>query len=218
MGIIVGREQHTVPRGLQFRVARAGGYNLFGDPNFRIVWGWSRLTLIGGEWEDYNPDGSLSRRVIEFRREPKYFLALNRFHVEKWLPPAMFGTPRQWFEMTKEVVGGLTIAAGGPYPSRGEYEHCWTVQTPSGKFAPLTVSMCETVVRAVEWSRHLNRSDRKAAIDRREERKEKDFQTEGKALLEDARPAFMGQPQVRVPKIGESNGNHRRRKHLSLPT
>ncbi len=204
MQIRIGCEQQDVPRELQSRVARAGGFNFFGEPYFRVVWGWSRLTLIGGEWEDYDQNGSLLRRAIEFRKEPKYFLGLDRFHMEKWMPPETFGTPRQWYEMTQEVVGGRTISASGPYPSRGEYEHCWTIQTPAGEFAPLDVSMCETVVRAVEFSRHLVRSDRKAAIDRREERKKKDFEEEGMALMEDARPAFLGQPQVRVPEIGES--------------
>jgi len=205
--IQIGRELQTVPPGLQSLVARAGGFNILGEPNFRVIWGWSRLTLIGGEWEDYSEDGSyLIRRVIEFREEPKYFLGLNRFHIEKWMPPEMYGPPQCWYDMTEEVGGGRSIDASGEFPSRGEYEHCWTIQNADQSFTPLDVHMCEVVIRAIEASRNMNRIDRRAAIDRREAQKEKDFELDSMNILHDARPALSGQPFVSVPvNLGGSN-------------
>src|SRR5690242_15144526 len=47
------RETHEAPLSLQLRLAHAGGLNRFGEPNFRAVWGWSRLTWIGGKMDGY---------------------------------------------------------------------------------------------------------------------------------------------------------------------
>jgi hypothetical protein len=33
-------------------VPRAGDMNRYGEPNFRVVWGGSRLAWIGGRWTD----------------------------------------------------------------------------------------------------------------------------------------------------------------------
>ena len=46
-------------------LALAGGRNRFGEPNYRAVWGWSRLDWIGGKWEDRDASGSLIREVVE---------------------------------------------------------------------------------------------------------------------------------------------------------
>ena len=44
--IQVTREIHDAPAAIQERVARAGGANRFGEPNFRVVWGGARLAWI----------------------------------------------------------------------------------------------------------------------------------------------------------------------------
>ncbi len=46
--IRVTRETHEAPAEIQERVARAGGWNIYGEANFRVVWGGSRLCWIGG--------------------------------------------------------------------------------------------------------------------------------------------------------------------------
>ena len=39
---------------------------------------------------------------------------------------------------TMEIVNGRSVAALGPYPSRGDYEHCFTLEGPRGEFVQLT--------------------------------------------------------------------------------
>ena len=67
------RETHPTPESVAQRLQRAGGMNRFGEPNYRAVWGWNRLTWIGGKFEEHDPaTGSLLREVVELRQEPKY--------------------------------------------------------------------------------------------------------------------------------------------------
>lgn len=195
----VGRESKECPPAIQELVTRAGGRNLYGRPNFRVVWGWSRLTLIGGQWTDWVAEEQKLREVIEYRWEPKY-LPFDRWHVEKWMSPEFFGSPEQWRLITREVIDGREIEALGPYPARGDYEHCFTIADADGSYLPLTPSVVEKVVAAVEASRHLIAADRKAALERREDKKEKDWDGEADAILDDALPAFAGAPSVLVTK------------------
>ncbi len=147
--ILVVRETHATPQSVAHRLARAGGSNRFGDPNYRAVWGWNRLAWIGGKFEEHDPStGSFLREVIELRQEPKY-PAVNRWHIEKWLPPELYGSPRQWYAQTIERENGVCTPALGPYPSRGEYEHCFTLEGPRGEFLQLTPTIAEHA-RAVD--------------------------------------------------------------------
>jgi hypothetical protein len=76
--IRVLRETHEAPASIQQRIARAGGTNRYDEPNFRVVWGGSRLTWIGGRWVDRDAQGNKIREAIELRRVPKYFQADRR--------------------------------------------------------------------------------------------------------------------------------------------
>src|SRR5208282_4975112 len=55
--IRVLRETHDASAEVQQRLEHAGGYNVLGQPAFRVVWGWSRLSWIGGRWEDRDSSG-----------------------------------------------------------------------------------------------------------------------------------------------------------------
>ncbi len=166
------RETHEAPAEVACELALAGGYNRFGEPNYRAAWGWSRLDWIGGKWEDRNASGALVREVFELRREPKY-TPHNRWHIERWMPPESYGSPAQWHAQTLEIENGRNMPALGPYPSRGDYEHCFTLQGPNGEFVQLTPAAARHVARAIEASRGAVQSTKREALDeqtRREER------------------------------------------------
>src|ERR1019366_7496654 len=57
------RETHDTPAEVARELALAGGLNRFGEPNYRAVWGWSRLDWIAGKWEDRDAGGALLREV-----------------------------------------------------------------------------------------------------------------------------------------------------------
>jgi hypothetical protein len=89
------------------------------------------------------------------------------------MPPEFYGTPDQWSTLTAETEDGIRIPALGPYPARGDYEHCFTLQTSAGEFEPLSAAACDWIVRAIEWSRRQPRADKRAALEQREARLER---------------------------------------------
>jgi hypothetical protein len=189
--IRVTRETHEAPAAIQERVARTGGSNRYGKPNFRVVWGGARLAWIGGRWTDRDAHGNLIRQAIELRRVPKY-LPLDRWHIERWMPPESYGSPGEWYAHTIETEDGISLPALGPYPSRGEYEHCYTLEGPRGEFIPLTAAACDWIVRAVEWGRRQPRITRRGALAAREERRAREFDSAADDVFDDAGPAFHG--------------------------
>ncbi len=198
--IQVIREAKRAPREIAERLARVGGLNRYGRPNFRVVWGWSRLTWIGGKWTDRDASGNVLREVVELRRVPKY-LPLDRWHLERWLPPELYGPPKRWYAQTverQEGVAASSIPALGPFPREGEYEHCFTLEGPRGEFLPLSVSVVEWLVRAIEYSRSLPPARKRRALAEREEKADREYEAWAWQILDDAVPAFHAQPFVAV--------------------
>ncbi len=173
--IRVLRETHQPWPSIARRLELAGGRNRFGEPNYRAVWGWSRLAWVGGKWEDRNAAGELLREVAELRYVPKY-APHDRWHIERWLPPESYGSPEQWYAQTLELAGGRHIPALGPYPHRGEYEHCFTLEGPRGEFVQLTPTVAEHIARAIEAGRtRFSAAQRRGALQERERRREKAY-------------------------------------------
>jgi hypothetical protein len=196
--VTILRETHDTPESVSRSLELAGGKNPFGEPNYRAVWGWNRLAWIGGKFEEHDPaTGSLLREVIELRQEPKY-PAVNRWHIEKWLPAEVYGSPRAWYGQTIEVADGRSIPALGPYPARGEYEHCFTMQNARGEFVQLTATAAEHIARAIEWSRKHPRTISRQSLYDRESRAERTYDEAAYDILDDAVPAFHKQPFVTV--------------------
>jgi len=196
--IQIVRETHETPENVAHCLARAGGLNRFGEPNYRAVWGWNRLAWIGGKFAEHDPvTGSLLREVVELRLEPKY-PSVNRWHIERWLPPEAYGSPRQWYSQTIERQNSVSIPALGPYPSRGEYEHCFTLEGPRGEFLQVTPAAAERIARAIECARRSPRSLSRARLYEREQRAERRYEQWAYDVLDDAVPAFHKQPFVTV--------------------
>lgn len=181
--ICVTRETHEAPESLCKRLKQAGGTNRLGEPNFRVVWGGSRLGWIGGRWTDRDAHGNVIREIVELRHVPKY-TPVDRRHLERWTPPESYGSPEQWYERTMETEDGMCVPALGPYPSRGEYEHCFTLNGAENEFVPLTPAACDWVVRAIEWARRQPKSASRAAIVEREARREYEWNRRADEALE----------------------------------
>lgn len=181
--IRVTRETHDPPASLCERLIHAGGTNRLGEPNFRVVWGGSRLGWIGGRWVDRDANGNVLREAIELRQVPKY-APTDRWHIERWTPPEDYGSPQEWYARTVEVEDGVRVPALGPYPSRGEYEHCFTLSGANNEFIPLTTTACDWVIRAVEWARQQPKAAGRAAISLRETRREKEWNSRADEILD----------------------------------
>jgi hypothetical protein len=195
--ILILRELHDTPDSVVQRLRVAGGLNRFGEPNYRVVWGWNRLTWIGGKFEDRDEHGNLLREVVELRLEPKY-PALNRWHVERWVAPEAYGSPRAWYAQTGETANGIRISSLGPYPSRGEYEHCFTLQGLRDEFVQLTPTIVERLARAIEWSRAQPKAAQRARLYDREQQTDRAFESWAYDVLDNEAPALHGQPFVTI--------------------
>lgn len=215
-------ETYETPAWARNALIRAGGLNPLGEPLYRMVWGWSRLSPIGGKWEDKD------KTVFEMRMLPKYMstdehgnLTFNRWHIEKWLPPETYGSPEEWYASTIEYEDevhktGRFLYALGEYPSRGEYELCVTLQGKRGEFMAPSVSILETCVQLIEKGRLEPASKRKAALYEREAKRERDEVERGMDILSDVSPFFKGSYVV-VPEMGESFRVSDRRKYAGSP-
>lgn len=208
MRITITREMKRTPAWVNEEVARAGGYNVFGMPYFRVVWGWARLTLIGGWFDDNDENGRFIRRVAEYRHIPKYY-PLERWHIEKWVPPTtVAGSPAAWNVLTREEEDGRSFQAMGAFPSRGEYEHCFTLYNP--KFPPgdkrsylgLDRETCGYIVRAVQSVRYLVAQDNGRAIYKEAEAKEKRWDSYADSILNDDNQ-FGNRAHIYVPTLSE---------------
>jgi hypothetical protein len=181
--IRVIRETYEAPGDVARELALAGGLNRFGEAHYRAVWGWSRLDWIGGKWEDRDAAGNLLREVVEVRREPKY-LPHDRWHIERWMPPESYGSPEQWCAATCEIANGRSVAALGPFPSRGDYEHCFTLAGPGGEFVQLTAAAARHIARAIETGRGVEKSKGREALEESSRRQEREYDAYAEAVLE----------------------------------
>jgi hypothetical protein len=180
------RETHTPSAHVARVLALAGGANRFGEPNYRAVWGWNRLAWIGGKWEDRDAAGALLRERFELRYEPKY-IPHDRWHIERWCPPELYGSPEQWRRATLEFAAGRGIPALGPYPGRGEYEHAFTLADARGNFVQLTATVAERIATMIERSRALAPRAGREALARREARADRAYDAFAGELLCHAR-------------------------------
>ena len=187
--IRVLRETHDTPAWAERILVHAGGRNRFGDPNFRVVWGWNRLTWIGGRWTDRDASENIIRQRVELRQEPKY-PTLNRWNLERWVAPETYGTPEAWYDTTiksgdDEGAYGCFMAELGPYPARGDYEHAFTIEDVDGQFLQLTPAILRHVARAIEFARGLSNAERKLALNRRTAKEETDYDSFSDTVLSD---------------------------------
>jgi len=180
------------PSWVRARLLTIGGKNCYGEPNYRVAWSSSRLETVAGEWEDYSESGIWLRTVVETRRVPKYWTHPERWIVEKWLPPEEYGSPETWRQQTAEFVRGQTVLQLGPYPERGDYELAFVVEDQKGSYVPLTEAIVEGIVRCIEASRNFSAAQRKAALLRREEKKQETIRKENEDIVADAMLPFHG--------------------------
>lgn len=182
---------HEAPESLKLRLITAGGLNRYDEPNFRVVWGETRETWIGGEWVDTDESGNELRTVTECRRVQKY-LPADRWYLEKWIPPEHYGSPESWNEYNIErddagkpiMAGGKTVPSLGPYPSRGEYEMCYRLDK-DGEFAPLEPEAIETIVRMIRCGEAASKAENRASIFRTAEKKEQSYENFAMDMLND---------------------------------
>jgi hypothetical protein len=204
-------EKRDTPQWATNRVAKLGGNNPLGKPNFRIVWGGSRLHLVGGMFKIVTlTPAPVVTEVAEMRSLHKYFP--HRWWLEKWLPPEAYGSPDEWYESTWNPDAKLHSM--GPYPSEGEYESvtylgqcshmkdedtdwCGLCRLSFGEYVSLEdgIHIFEWHIWALEQSKSVTPGQQKAALFEREQKKKDKVNNRVEQMVRNAmRPAFAIQP------------------------
>jgi hypothetical protein len=88
---IASKETRRCPEEFQRRLTQRFGKNIFGDPNFRIVWGASEFVRIGDVRRD------------KFGTERKGFKdeylchGMACWNILRWKPASLYGTDDLWY-------------------------------------------------------------------------------------------------------------------------
>lgn len=190
MSIKVIRETHSTPRWASRILELAAGFNLRGDPLYRLIWGQNRLDWVGGKW---------ANGAIELRQIPRYsHLGVNKFFVERWYPPSHFGSRDQWEKQTIERVDGISIPALGPYPANGDYDHFYTMEGPDGKFRQLTPNRVRWIAAIIVDSEAANKREMFYRDKVLREQQEAETDATDLAMLKEAQRPFGNEPMVNV--------------------
>lgn len=215
-------EHCYVPPDVARQLEIAGGCNCFGEPNFKLVWGFNRIIKMHGQWEELEPavrsrvpiiqggkivypvlPPRVKSAVIETREVPKY-LPGNCWHLEKWCAPETYGSPEKWGKLGQEVIGRQTIDTAGPFPSRGEYELVMPITsdgTQDGAPIPLVSDVILNLIGLIKSSANFSYLQRRNAIAQREEKKRKGYRELLYDILKDGQPAFHGMEHTVVPEM-----------------
>lgn len=177
------RETHEPPPEISRILRIGGGLNPYGEPNYRLIWGQSRLDWIGGKWEDRDEEGNLLREAYEVRRVPKY--SVDRWIIERWVPAETYGDPALWEMQTFETVDGQIIPALGPYPARGDYEAVFTLEDNAGNFVQITPMIARAFVACLETSREERPISRAERRSRAEEKANREYESYADSVLND---------------------------------
>lgn len=164
----------TLPEWVAPLLERVGGRNPHGQPNYRIIWSEDALEYFFGE---------------QVRR---YGTGRDRWILEKWMP--VEETEATWHAEYEQALG--------PYPRQGGYQHSWTFeivvnQGEEPSFMPLSESIVELVVRAIEMGKmkHTD-AERKAALELREEK----IRAEKKRIFDDMWQDAAPAPGAKIPE------------------
>jgi hypothetical protein len=177
----------TVPSWCETTLARFG-QNPYGENKYRIIWGWDRLTYVA-ENLDFREIAKNPQKIGSLKQVPKYFLnmdgELNRWILEKWMPPESFGSPEQWKKDTWDST--LLAFTLGPYPSRGEFEFCHAIQSEFGNPVEITPHLVSLIVALIEKGKNdYSFEERRQAIRDEYERADQEHYAKVAAIFQEA--------------------------------
>lgn len=151
------------------------GQNPFGEKLYRIVYSASRRNLVGGVW----PDG-----YDGFRWAPTYpHIQPDAWVLERWLSPEEFA------QVTREEWDSRFAGILGPFPSRGEYQHCHTFDA----VGPVDANL-DKLIMWIEEGRGRSYAEHREACAEAYEAETKDRRSQMDSVVRNALPAFGASP------------------------
>lgn len=188
---ISGKERRTCPPEFQERVNEVFGFNRFGGPMFKIVWGQTeramRSSLDGHGYEE--------RLVCS---------GVPCWNIMRWIPPESFGSPETYYELTYDQATGLHDL--GEYPWEGRYEVLQPLMHRSFNddktvmkvdALPLTYRIIDLLIPVLTRARRVSYWEAKAAEDEMQRRENTAIVGQITDRMIDAMPAFIGPHSAR---------------------
>ena len=141
------------------------GTNVYGENLFRIVWSEDRLTTSYGK---------------EVR---KYGSGMDCFILEKWVSPEKWGS---------EIVHDEE--ALGPFPRRGEYEHCYSFRDELGTVlrGPDLLPLMDLLGTCIERNKFVTDRERIFFLKEQQAKEEKDREQAQLDFIENELGPFQG--------------------------
>lgn len=190
-----------VPEAVKAALVLHGGTNRFGEPNYRIVWGWKRLSYLEGVKTLFDEHGNITGAQLVRDEVPRYH-PRDRFWLEVWIPPEAYGTPDTWQATTQQVDGGMTMHTLGEFPYRGDYEAVTVCQGKDGEFVMPTAQAAADIVKWHMRLRHRTSDEIKNDIEEEMAAEEKDRIQKYHDIIDSEAAAFPW--KTWVPMAGQS--------------
>jgi hypothetical protein len=150
------------------------GTSLYGHPIYRLIWSEDSMEWRNGEMR------------------PKYGAGKNRWVIEKWCPPEMYGDRTMW-EAPKTDDGKSAL---GPFPNEGAYEHCYTLDYEGEEsIGEPPCDLVDLICRCIEAGRMYTRTERFEALREAMKKQQRADDAVFEQLWEDCKPA----PGAKLP-------------------
>lgn len=194
--VVVRHEfDHPLDPNVERVLTEFGGLNQFGQPFYRVVWGYQRVFWIGNQC------------YFRYNDRPRH---KERWHLEKWVPAESFGTPEQWYASAMVDVGGAMVNVLGPYPAEGDYVRVVVFENyHTGEFVkPEPDMVMEAIVRNRQHAERTKLQIRKQI---------QDEMAAQKKIVSDRQDAEIGEREAPfalkswIPVGGPATPKHRRR-------
>ena len=143
-------------------VTRYGGRNLYGEPNFRIVWGGNRTAFKTRRFRDQSERGAVLHDAIECRESLKYPKYREHWVLEWWKSPMEFcgGDKELWYAANTGSLDGIPIPPQEAFPSRGSYEFLTVFTGDDGEeYAPPEIGTAKHAIDCFRYLRSMTRSE-----------------------------------------------------------
>lgn len=125
-------EAPAKPAGFDLSLLLIGGRNPYGEPNLKVSWGWDLRTTRYGKTDALKYPGPF----------------LDRWILERWMPPSFFGSLKQWeTHRYHRAPDGTKVDLLGDFPRRGQYGMVMPIMAPFGEFIPLDGQVLEAIDR-----------------------------------------------------------------------
>lgn len=184
-----------LPEDVQRALVDFGGLNVFGSPNYRIVWGWSRGDLFAGEWRLKYQDRARHR---------------ERWHLEKWVPAESFGSPERWYASAMMDVHGTMLNVLGEFPGNGDYVRVVVFENyHTGEYVEPTADMVREAITRNRQHAEQTRLQIRLKIQAEMDAKKKAAEERMDERLGENEAAFPF--KTWIPASGPMTPEHRRR-------